>query len=106
MPAVVPVLATRMYVFQPSAPPFSPSASTQRLAVRVEPGELCASYQVLELPGHHIARSTMSGTPLSERMRTDTSVLPVLNGLVARRHLFLVHPDVEARVGVHRYCFV
>ena len=43
------------------------------MPVTVVPGELCASYQLG--CGHHIARSTMIGTPLVERTRIDTDAL-------------------------------
>ncbi len=93
-------------MFHPSGPAFSPSATTQRPAVRVEPGELCASYQVLELPGHHIARSTISGTPLSERMRTDTSVLPVRNGRLPGVISSSSTQMLKREFGFTVYCFV
>jgi hypothetical protein len=41
--------------------------------VTVVPGALCASYQ--NGCGHHIARSTMIGTPLVARTRIDTDAL-------------------------------
>ena len=53
-----------------------PSASAHLVPVVVAPGELCASYQLP--PGHHIARSTMIGTPLVERMVVETPVLASL----------------------------
>ena len=41
----------------------------------VTPGEACASAQVAAVgPGHHIARSTIIGTPLVERDVVDTDV--------------------------------
>ena len=61
-----------------SGPSCSPSASAQRAAVAVEPGELCPSRHQFAPdigPGHHIARSTITGTPLVERTIVETAVL-------------------------------
>ena len=52
----------------------SPPGATHRVAPAVAPGELCASYQKSGVrlgPGHHIARSTMTGTPLVDRIVVD-----------------------------------
>ena len=47
------------------APPTSPSAIAHRVPVVTSPGLLCASCHWSDVgPGHHIARSTMIGTPL------------------------------------------
>src|SRR5512136_3071302 len=51
-----------MYVSTARLPPLSPSASAHSVPVSVVPGELCASYHVVHVgPGHHIARSTITG---------------------------------------------
>jgi hypothetical protein len=42
--------------------------------VVVAPCELCPSYHVPTDTGHHIARSTTTGTPLVERIVVDTAV--------------------------------
>ncbi len=65
-PAVADVLAIRMYVSRAARrrPPRLRPAPTC-VPVTVAPAELCASYQCRRRrPGHHIARSTITGTPL------------------------------------------
>src|SRR5688572_11386357 len=55
------------------SPPTSPSASAHVVPVPVAPAELCASCQVEDSPGHHIARSTTIRTPLVEATVVDTA---------------------------------
>ena len=80
-------------------PPTSPSARAQAVPVVVAPAELWPSAQ--PSPGHHIARSTMIGTPLVdatvEDSATSASGKPGLAG-----DLLEVHPDVGARVRGRR----
>ena len=61
-------------VLMACGPPFSPSASSHRGAVRVVPNALWPSVQLCFDPIHHMVRSTMTGTPLVDSTFTDTGV--------------------------------
>ena len=65
-----PVLATRTYVSTPAA--HSPSAIAQRGHVCSAPRLTCASRQVADDPGHHMARSATIGASAS--ITIDTAV--------------------------------
>ena len=73
VPAVGETLAISTYVSVWSVPPTSPSAKAQRVPVITLPAELWPSYQLAKSPGHHMARSTMIGTPLVDSTVVETA---------------------------------
>ena len=56
--------------------PVAPSARNQRVAGAVTPALLVAGRERLPRRAQYIARSTMIGTPLVERITADTSAPP------------------------------
>ncbi len=70
-----PVLAIRMNVCAFRAPPCSPSARPHLVPVATAPALPCPSYHSGPLAGHHMARSTRTGTPLVLVTIVDTAAL-------------------------------
>ena len=69
--------ASSTYVSRPPGPTSAP-ANAQRACGAVAPGELCASYQksaVTAGPGHHMVRSTTTGTWFVDRTRADSAAM-------------------------------
>src|SRR5687768_9586566 len=67
-------LATSRNVRAVSTSLVSPSATAHAVPVVLVASVACPSYQVVALPGHHIDRSTTTGTRLVDSTRIETEV--------------------------------